>query len=233
MTTRTPWIVSLVSVLTLAPLAAQAIPVTYRFTTDTANQGGFPPNVPFETALAGFSVSGTFDYDSVGTAVNTIASGALTGSSVYLTLSNLMGSVGGHSFSDPGGLTIVGDDKFTLQVPSPPPSTDFLGLHADGAVQNLNGFSLAGSDLLNVRLFWLETFIGSTPDFLSSQNLPSMLPSFVGRLALDFGDLATGNVVGRVFFENLTVVRVPEPGSLALLFLGLLGITVRRRLGST
>jgi len=232
MTIRTPWIATLVSLLALAPLAAQAIPVTYRFTTDTANQTMDPANALFESALAGFSVSGTFDYDSVGAPVATIPGGSLAGSSVYLTLSNLMGSVGGHWFSDPGGLTIVGNDTFTPQVPSPPPSTDFLGLHADGnVVQDLNGFSLAGFDLLNVRLFWLETFIAGTPDFLSSQNLPSMLPSFVGRLALDFGD--ANGVVGRVFFENLTVVRVPEPGSLALLCLGLLGITLRRRLGST
>ncbi|MEE8306674.1 MAG: PEP-CTERM sorting domain-containing protein, partial [Gammaproteobacteria bacterium] len=219
MKTKIAWIGTLFSVLVLSPLAAQAIPVSYSFTTDTARQIGFPGNPDstlLEGLLAAFSVSGTFHYDSDGPFLVDLGAGILAGSSVYRAMSNLSGSVGGYSFSDPVGLGIVGDERFNAQ-------NDFLGLHADGNIQNLVGFDLAGFSLTNVRLFWIETLVQSAPDFLEGQSLPGTLPNFGGRLALDFGSGA------RVFFENLRVQQVPEPGTLALLVVGLLGISVRRR----
>jgi hypothetical protein len=236
MKTKTGWIRILAAVLLFSPLGVQAIPVTYGFTTDAANleEGGLPS--PVLDALVGLSVTGTFKYDAVGEVVGTVADGTTAGSLAYPTLSDLSGSVGGQSFSDPAGITIVG--ALNLPVPTPFTPADYLALDADprdpAGVSNLNGFDVGAFSLVNVRLFWLEYFIASAPDFLADDSLPGMLPTFAGRLGLDFTSAANpSGPLTFVFFENLRVVPVPmavsEPSALALLALGLLAITLRRR----
>ena len=71
-------------------------------------------------------------------------------------------------------------------------------------------------------------------DFLSNQNLPSVLPSFQGRLALDFaptGDPDPQSNRSFVFFDGLIYrpAPVPEPSTFILLLLGLAGLRFRRK----
>ena len=205
--------------------------MTYSFSTGNAPFGD-PALLPF---FAGLSVTGTFDYDPAAAFVATIPAGfPASGSSVYLgAITNLSGSVGGWSFSDPLGIGVVGDDEFQLPPdPAPPPPgypSDILLLNAEGNVANLSGFVLPnGIVLVNMRMQWIETLIPSINDFLSDQNLPGVLPSFEGRLALDFIDPLTGDP-SAVFFNGFTVSRVPEPATLALLGIGLAGMGLTRR----
>lgn len=212
-------------VVILSPLAAEALPFTYSFTTGSTTTG----DATLAPLLDGLSVSGTFDYDP--------SAAALPSTTVYpMSIANLSGSVGSWSFSDSSGSTFVGNDTYTVPLPTMPPPADLLSLSADpalgsgapAALFDLAGFDLAGYTLVNVRLFWIESFIAGTPDFLVDDNLPGTLPSFVGRLALDFTPTATPGQLSYVFFDGLLVAQVPEPGTLALLAMGLLGLAIGR-----
>jgi PEP-CTERM motif len=139
----------------------------------------------------------------------------------------------------------VSNEKFALTDFSvSPPTTamvDFLGLTAEPPLSslsphNITGFSVGGYSLVNVRLFWIEgtNMPELVPDLFNNQNLPAVLPSFHGRLALDF--VPTGNtnlsyLPASIFFDGLTVTAVPEPETYAMLLagLGLLGFAARRR----
>jgi len=206
-----------------------AAPVLYGFTTFATG------TLPGDSSSS--SVSGTFAYDSSAPAVGSLPNG----SAIYgiPAITGLTGIVAGRSFSDPGGPTVVGNDVGAM------PGADFLQLLADPAIEanatprNLSGFATGGYTLANVRMFWIEgdTTPELIPDFLSSNAMPSALPSFHGRLALDFVPpgamlpIAQGDPVLRVFFNGLTVTPVPEPATTALLLAGLAGfrIAARRR----
>lgn len=136
---------------------------------------------------------------------------------------NLSGSVAGHAFSDPSGLTAVGNEVIVGSSTTP---TDFLLVSGDPVAaaittpEDLTGFTIGNLKLVNVRLLWIEGELAA-PDFLSNQNPPGALPTFEGRLSLDFVDLdnPTGPPV-LVFFDGLHAV--PEPTTLELLALLLL-----------
>ncbi|AOF84755.1 PEP-CTERM -sorting domain protein [Hydrogenophaga sp. RAC07] len=209
-----------------------AAPVTYSFSTSASPFG--------TTSIAGlFSsdavISGTFDFDSaapfiqdVGTGLSYGGHNATTGNAA--SFSELSGSVSGLSFSDKRGVVIVGNDR------SPAPGAvpvDSLALSADPSLtstspRNLVGFTIGDYTLVNVRLFWLED--QSVPDlitdFLDNEALPATLPTFDGRMALDFvrTGTTTTSLAGSVFFDGLNVdasTPVSEPETLALLLTGL------------
>jgi hypothetical protein len=192
---------------------ASADPTTYGFSTDSAPFGS-ASLVPF---FFGLSVTGKFDYDPDAAAVGFVPPGFPTsGSTIYLdATSDLSGSVGPWLFSDPTGRAIVGNDKFVSGGPMPAPPADFFQLRADPflgapvppAAFGLNGFDIDGFTLVNVRMVWIEGELGIT-DFLSDQNLPAVLPSFQGRLALDFTPTNDPGVISSVFFNGLTVAQV-------------------------
>lgn len=205
--------------------AASAAPVSYTFTTTGAPFGNLPPMFG-STAV----VSGTFSYDP---AVPPGATNAF-GATVYGgSFSGLTGSVEGSGFSDPGGFTLVGNDINPPGVAGP---ADYLQLTADslvpGGIRNLAGFTRSGWELVNVRLFWIETQLG-IPDFLGDASLPGVLPSFAGRLGLDFAPAGTTTPMMFAFFDGLTVrpASVPEPGVLLLLGIGAAGLALHRRRG--
>lgn len=208
------------SLLTVCSAAWSTI-IAYNFTTT-----GFLPGPAPIGGLAG-PVSGSFSYDNAAPFGTNIMGGVLAGSSVYGgAILNLSGSVDGHSFSDPGGIAVVGDDRFSA-FPTP---TDFFSLFAEGIVTDLSGFSVVDSTLglltlANVRLQWLEGQVGIT-DFLSGQSLPGTVPGFGGVLVLDFVD--AGGVTRNSFY-TLQVTRVPEPGTIALFSVGLLVLSLARR----
>ena len=171
--TRTKSMCLALIVVLLSPMAANAVPITYSFSTGSTPFGD-PTLVPL---FGGFSVTGTFDYDSDTPATTIIPSGPVAGSTLYLNSTvNLVGSVGAWSFSDPIGRTIVGNNKFQG-------SLDFLNLIADPNLDSgappsafgLDGFDVDGFSLINVRMFWIQGQLGIT-DFLSNQDLPNPLP---------------------------------------------------------
>lgn len=142
----------------------------------------------------------------------------------------MSGTTKGLVFTDPSATTRVGNDRPVdlLQVRADPP----IGV---GSLlpRNIVGFQLAGYQLVDVRLFWTEGNPG-IGDFLTGQTVPDPLPAFAGRLALDF--VEGGNLslpLTSVFFDGMTVVAVPEPGTTALWLsgLGFLGWLVRYRRG--
>jgi len=209
---------------------AAAIPATYNFVTGPGNIQGVP--IPL-------GVSGQFDYPGTPTVIAPTPNGSTQYRPAWL---NLSGTVGGHSFSDPTGRAMVGNEVTPSAFFKTP--VDFFQLLAEPPMgsmpngHNISGFSIAGYTLVDVRLFWIETILGA-PDFLSSNALPKTIPTFEGRLALDFvpnTDLscvagANGLCASEqsAFFDGLYASKVPEPGTLAVLTAGLLGFRFLRR----
>lgn len=194
--------------LTLVSTTTPAVPISYNFASGVLSSGD-----PALTALfAGLSVSGTFDYDNVTAPRLVVGEGSVIGSVLYIeTMTNLVGSVDGMNFSDLIGLVLVGNDRFV-----PGGLTDFFAVDADPGLNssappeafNLVGFEINGFTLVNVRMFWIEGQLGIM-DFLSNEALPTVLPGFEGRLALDFTPTANPGVVSSVFFDGLIVGPSP------------------------
>ena len=221
--------------LALAAVGAQAVPVRYQFSaTDVLPSFQFPE---LTEQLLGETVSGTFYYDSEAPLVLTLPSGA----NVHPAITDLVGSIGGFSFSDPHGGAVIHDDGFVPFLPDPPipgfptadefPS-DFLQLSMLSPGNDFTGFSIGDYFLANVRMFWIENWAPrEVPEFLDGMALPDQLPSLTGRLAFDFFHIDDLTTPRFVFVDGLTVtpVAVPEPSSLSLLGIFLLGLAFSRR----
>ena len=224
--------------ITLAAPAALAIPVTYQFTTGTAitiPPGAPPPVIPPELApLTGFSVSGTFVYDSDAPQTDSVTAPLNLGAAIHAgAFTNLSGSINGLHFADASGQATVGNDTFFFPLPPPGVRLDFLELVANTTLgsPDFTGFALGNLRLANVRLFWIETQAVPEliPDFLTASLLPGVLPDFHGRLALDFVRIDTGALASVQFRDQLRVTRLPEPSTFALAVAGLIVLLGARR----
>ena len=197
--------------------------------------------------LAGASLTGTFIYD---TAIPTTGVLAGRGSnypgSFTLVSATLVGGslpAADRRITDTRGQTVVGDNE-TCSACAP---SDLLQLHAEPGnrfnlglinIDDTLGLMLGQQayEVFNLRLFWIESQAvpNTIPDFLNSNALPSQLPTFNGRLALDLikvpDPLSTANPTQSImFFDNLRVAAVPEPGTLALFSLAVAAVGVSRR----
>ena len=234
-----------------ASLATTAIaaPVTYSFAT-----AGPAAGAAAITSLLGDAptVSGTFTYNAESVFYGRSGDlGYESGYSVYigtdatnLAFSALSGSVAGHAFSDSIGTANVGNnlaggnlDALTLHAnPSLKVGANTPSSDSDG--YPFNGFTIGAYSLINVRIIWFS-LIGGAGNFLNDSNLPQQLPTFRGRLALDFAltDDPT-NLAGVPFYSNTLIfdslyvqaTPVPEPTSYAMFLLGLTGLMAVARL---
>jgi hypothetical protein len=198
--------VSVAAALVLLPAFAYAEAVDHTFSTTS------PIFVdPLLSELSSATVSGSFTYDNAGEFRATVPPGSVTaGSAIYGSLSNLSGTVAGNAFDDPAGIIIVGDDRYTGF--SPP--TDAVVLVWDSALDStLNGFTVAGMPLVNVRLFWIEGQSG-IGDFLETEQQPAILPpTIAGTLALDF--LHEDGSLRFAFFNVSVVPVIPADSDIA------------------
>ena len=220
----------LVFVIASLAIPATASVVRYNFTTGPQLTFG-PPDV-----LGKFAgpVTGSLVYDDAVPLTGqgpSPAFGFLFASLYNGAIVSLNGAVDGRSLSDTaGGNVVTSNDAY--QIPSPPPPaplTDLFLLLADpfqigpGFVHTLSGFDIGAFRLVNVRMFWNETLQGA-PDFLTNDALLADLPTFAGRLVLDFVPISPIGAPPTApttfaFFDGLRVTRatVPAPQTLPLL----------------
>lgn len=174
-----------------------AEPTQYAFSTTGQLAGTDPLLQPLT------EVTGGFMYDDGVAEEGTVSVGPAAGSTFYRAVTLLTGSASGNAFTDPLGIVSVGDDKFSLVDPP----VDFFGINWDPTGLNITGFSFAGMQLENVRIFWIEGQDG-IGDFIDGQSLPSILPPTVsGRIALDFVD---GQGATRSAFYGIAVVAASD-----------------------
>jgi len=251
--------------MNIAATAGLAAPESYTFSTGaTVYVSATLPFSAFQPYLQG-GASGTFFYDSAASFVqiNPDGSSAYAGftspsiTGLTPSVSGLSASFNfnpGLSFSDPNGSTSVWNDKAVNFFGSGDPGGDALILSfdppaANGSLfpRNLSGFELNGWHLYSARMLWVEGVVAATPefgpsniglptpDFLSNQALPGKLPTFEGKLWLEFQNNADPSQTSFVFYNNLqvapSVAAIPEPETYALLLagLGIMGFVVRRR----
>lgn len=226
-------------------VGAAAAPIRYEFTTGTLNAAATPPAL--RSLLTG-PVTGSLVYDAdVPFTVNFVASllgFTPTPSALYRgALVSIEGEVDGLTFADATGDTgVVSNDAFTLPSFLSPVPVDLFVLVSDPFAfpgttpRSLVGFTVGDFVLVNARMFWLEAGVPGTADFLSNQDLPTVLPAIPGRLALDFvtsAQFASGldAPTQSMLFDGVRVTRaqVPAPFGLPLVAVAAL-LLARRRL---
>lgn len=216
--------------------AALASPTTYTFqssaTTAPLSLFGSDPSV-INAALAVLGpnpvITGSFVYDpdSPLTIPGTATQGSIYASAITPSFSNFTATIGGFTFSDPAGFTIIGNNK-TFG----PPNVDSIQLNADSQLassalaRNFTSFTLGIAQVVDVRLFWSPGVPTNPADFLTSEDLPAVLPGAprLGRISLDFNDAAPGSTLvtrSGLLLEGVAVTPVPEPGTYAMLLAGL------------
>ena len=222
---------------------AAAAPIRYDFTTGPLNATATPP--PLRSLLTG-PVTGSLVYDAAipltTTFVNPPTGFGPTPSSAYGgALLSIEGEVDGRTFSDASGdAAIVSNDAFTLPAFLSPVPVDLFLLVSDpfafgtGAPRSLDGFTVGDLVLVNVRMFWLEAGVPGTPDFLTSQDLPTEPPAIPGRLAFDFvtsAQFAAGTpaTVQTLFFDGVNVTRAQVPAPFGLPIVAVAALLLARR----
>jgi hypothetical protein len=173
--------------------------VAYDFTSSATAFSLSDPNLT--AAFAGATVTGSFSYANWVPPINVLTGPTQPGSALYAgSLLDMAGSVAGLNFADAFGFSVVGNDRFGVDL------VDFLSISAFGLD---SGFEIAGYTLTAVRPFWIEG--DTTPgDFLQSDLLPAALPiGLVGRIALDFELTADPNIRASVFFSDFSVTLSP------------------------
>ena len=219
---------SLVALMTLvAAGAAQATPITFNFEADIVAVGGLLQPVG-TTAGSGHTLSGQVTYEDTTPVIvgggGTI--GFYTGAVTNLILRvEPLGLI--WTNSGPGNMTINNDrdlgggniaDRFILQsVP-------------------IVGPTLGAAGVTMFPLSFTMNLVDLDETVFNSLSLPSMLDlsQFEGRVAqLLFEGIVPGitDPVQQVIDTRLTSLEVPEPGTLMLMLVGLLGLAIvgRRR----
>src|SRR5690606_19778700 len=114
---------------------ALAIPVTYQFSTDpisgavTITPPASPtPHQELLNAWAGLTVIGSFVYDNEAAAIGTGGIGLIQNRTVYGAITDITGSVGSLTFSDPTGAVSAANEGFILPPPLGVPPSDFFEL---------------------------------------------------------------------------------------------------------
>lgn len=218
--------------------AAFATPVTYSFTSGSSAFGNVTDPVVAAALAAlgsGAVASGTFTYDAAAPFNSNNSDGSsVFGTPAALSFFGLSGTLGSNSFSDPrGGVTVA--NNLTI---GGRPNADEVLLFADptsagGPFHNFVGFDLGGTQVVDVRLFWITGNPGVPTDFLSSQTPPGTLPSFSATIAFDLASTTNPSLISTssVFFNGVTVTPVPEPQTWTLMVAGLVlvGAIARRR----
>ena len=189
--------------LTTSTAALAQGTVAYDFTTDVPGFTGGCPACFFE----GQPVSGSFIYDPNAELFNITPNGIAVYRGGILEMN---ASVGGKSFADAFGIMIVGDNAVQ--------GTRDILRFTPGI--NLEGFNIAGFELVDVRFLWMTNFPAGTPDFLTGLEQPAELPDIPGVLILDFINPISPGTTFSVNFENLLVTLAPievtmdiKPGS--------------------
>lgn len=220
--------------LAASAMAAHAAPAWYSF----HSSGGATGQAEIAALLGRDPVLlGVFTYDAA--ASFTGGSGALgyePGYAVYYGATGELGGIlGSQHFSDTIGSASVanplpgtGADVFTLTFDPTPkagatttPADQPRGIAGDNV-------TVGAWRLDNVRLYW-----SGGADWLGSYALPAQLPTFKGRLALDFVRIDDPtNTAGvpyysqTVFFDAYATLApaVPEPGTAGLVLCGLVAV---------
>lgn len=200
---------------------AHAVPVRYSFTSGNPVQAS---GVAIGQFAPGETANGSFMYDADSPVFGTTPFPLGTGN-VYASITDWEGFVGGRRFFDGLAGTVVGNDIAGTGV-------DYFALTGTEPGTSWEPFSIAGEELVRAQIIWLEGTPAGTPDFLDSNNQPSVIPSFTGFLRLDFGG-EWNNSRGFVIFGNVIArpVGVPEPGALMLMVGGLVfgAFLIKRR----
>ena len=198
---------SLIDPLNHIYAAGTAANVTFSYDSDTALTSSNNP---------GFSNFETFsDYDDAGGSV----SGSVGADTFSATTTDaIIADTTTPDFSDPL-FPIILDGEFLI-------AGEFLDPTPGQRGTGFTGFDINGFELINLNLFAVGFF-----DSFATQDLPDMFgsnPSLNNGLQLTFRDLQDPADIHIINFIG-SISKVPEPITLALMGIGLVGLELNRR----